>query len=125
VVLKRVWLRRLDGYQGGIGIEELSGHGVPELVARHLEPRLASVMLQTFLNAPHRDGFASASAFIYQEDFFDPAGRPHPEILRQGLIGIVAQVHHPIFGAFTLMDKDLTAAQIQGGQLQLGYLLHP
>ena len=115
----------LDGHQGGIGIEELGGHGVPELVARHFEPCLAGVMLQAFLDAPHRDGFASASAFIHQEDFFDPAGRPHPEILHQGLIGIVAQVHHPIFGALALVDKDLAAPQVQGRQLQPGHLLHP
>jgi len=71
----------LDGYQRRVGIEELGGHGVPELVARHLEPRLAGIMLQAFLDAPHRDGLASSSPFIHQEDLFDPAGRPHPEIL--------------------------------------------
>ena len=59
----------LDGHQGGICIKELGGHGVPELVAGHLEPGLATVILQAFLNAPHRDGFASGSPFICQEDF--------------------------------------------------------
>ena len=74
----------LDGRQGSVGIKELRGPGVPELMARHLEPCLAGVMLQTFLDAPHRDGVASASPFIDQEDFFDPAYRPHREICRSG-----------------------------------------
>ncbi len=73
----------------------------------------------------HRDSFASASPFIHQEDFFDSAGRPYPEVLDQGLIGVVAQVHHPVFGALTLMDKDLTAPQVQSRQFQPGHLLHP
>ena len=115
----------LDGHQGGIGIEELGGHGVPQLVARHLEPRLAGVILQAFLDAPHRDGLAPAAAFVHQEDLFDAAGRPHPEILHQGLIGVVTQVHHPILGALALVDKDLAAPQVQGGQLQPGHFLHP
>ena len=53
----------------------------------------------------------------HQEDFFDSAGRPHPEVLDQGLIGIIAQVHHPILGALAIVDKDLAAAQVQGCQL--------
>ena len=57
-----------------------------------------------------------SQVFVHQEDFFGSDSRPHPEILHQGLIGIVAQVHHPIFGALTLMDKDLTAPQVQGCQ---------
>ncbi len=44
----------LDGNQGSVGVEKLGGHGVPELVARHFEPRLAGVMLQALLDAPHR-----------------------------------------------------------------------
>ena len=106
----------LDGHQGSVSIEELRGHGVTQLVARHFEPRFAGILLQMFLDAPHRDGLAPASAFIHQEDFFDSTGRSHPKILHQGLIGVVAQVHHPILGTLTLMDKDLATSQVQGGQ---------
>ena len=37
--------------------------------------------------------------------------RPHPEILDQGLIGLVAQINHPILGTLALMDKDLAAGR--------------
>src|SRR4030042_2900687 len=50
----------LDGHQGRVGIKELRGHGVPELMARHFESRLAGVMLQAFLDPSYGDGFASA-----------------------------------------------------------------
>ena len=32
----------LDGHQGGIGIEQLGGHGVPQLMAGHLQSRVSS-----------------------------------------------------------------------------------
>ena len=36
----------LDGHQGSVSIEELRGHGVTQLVARHFEPCLAGILLQ-------------------------------------------------------------------------------
>jgi hypothetical protein len=44
----------LDTHQGGIGIEELGGHGVPQLMARHLEACLAGIVLQPLLDTSHR-----------------------------------------------------------------------
>jgi hypothetical protein len=63
----------LDSHQGSIGIEKLRGHGMPQLAARHFEPRLAGVKLQALLDATHRDSLASPSPLIHQEDFFDSA----------------------------------------------------
>jgi hypothetical protein len=81
----------LDGHHDSVSVEELGDHGVPELVARHFAPRLAGIILQALLDAPHRDSLASPSPLIHQEDFFDSAGRPHPEIPHQGLIGIAGR----------------------------------
>lgn len=96
----------LDGHQGGVGIEKLGGHGVPQLVTGDLEPGLVGVMFQALLDAPHRDGLTPTSAFVHQKNLFDPAGRPHPQILDQGLIGISAQVDHPVLGALAIVDND-------------------
>jgi hypothetical protein len=46
------------------------------------------------------------------------------ERLHQDLISLVAQVHHPVFGTLALMDKDLKASQVQGGQCQPGHLFY-
>ena len=44
----------LDGDHLGLRIEQLSGHGVAQLVAADPEPGLSRIVLDSFLDAPDR-----------------------------------------------------------------------
>ena len=62
----------LDGDDLGLCIEQLSGHGVAQLVATDPEAGLFRIVLDSFLDAPHRYGLAFEPAFFNEENALCP-----------------------------------------------------
>ena len=55
----------LDRHQIRIGIEQLGGHGVTQLMAAYFHSGLPGVMLHAFLDGAHRHGIALAATLVH------------------------------------------------------------
>jgi hypothetical protein len=58
-------------------------------------------------NAADRDGLPRAGALLNQKDPSGLAGRPDPQVIDQGLMGILAQVDDPVLAALAILDEKL------------------
>jgi hypothetical protein len=61
----------LDRHQIRIGIEQLSGHGVSQLMTADIHSGFPGVVLHSFLDSAHRHGIALAATLAHQEEPFD------------------------------------------------------
>ena len=107
----------LDGDHFGLRIEQLSGHGVAQLVAADPERGLSRIVFDSFLDAPDRDGISFERAFFNKEDAPCSRGTPDSEVIDKSLFGIVADVHDPLLAALGMTDKDPALPQIQVSKL--------
>ena len=103
----------LDGHQIRIGIEKLCGHRVPEMVTGDLQTTFPGIVFYSFLYPSNGDRLTGEWCFLSQEQFLCPAFRPYPEILKQWIKGIIADVNDPAFSSFALCYNDLPLFQIQ------------
>ena len=115
----------LDGGQVRIGIEELGGHGVPELMARGGDAGLPGKVFQPLLYTPDGDRLASIAPFFHQEDLLGPGMRSDPQVFGQGLMTVRADIDHPVFATLAVPDQDPAADQVQGFQGKIRHLFHP
>ena len=58
----------LDGNDLGLCVEQLSGHGMAQLMATDSEAGLFRIVLDSFLDAPDRYGIAFEPAFFNEEN---------------------------------------------------------
>ena len=58
----------LDRAQIGIGIEQLRGHRVPQMMTGDAELCFAGIVLHALLDAANRDGLTRAGSLLHQED---------------------------------------------------------
>jgi hypothetical protein len=80
---------------------------VSELVTRDRQPGFSSIAFQALLDASDRDGLTSKRAFFGQKDLSDSAGGSGLQIGHKGLVGILAEVNHPAFAPFAVLNQNL------------------
>lgn len=103
----------LDRAQIGVGIEQLRGHRVPQMMTGDAELCFAGIELHALLDAANRERLTRAGALLHQEDAPGPAGRPDPQIVHERLMGIVAQVDDPVLAALPILDEHLPMLEVQ------------
>ena len=103
----------LDGDHLGLSIEQLGGHGMPEVVTGDLEPGLSGIVLHSFLDTPNRYGFSFVRTLFHQEEFLCPGWLPHPKVSHKGVISIFAHIDDAVFPSLTVTDKDPVSSQVQ------------
>jgi integrase/recombinase XerD len=99
-------------FQTGLRVSEAlaltSGHlsrqpGALEVLGKGGKPRLVAcpaalthrLKAYAVLDAPHGEGFAGVRALFHQKDLLGLDPRPELQVLRQGPVGIRADIHHP------------------------------
>ena len=106
----------LDCAQIGIGVEKLRGHRVTQMMTGDAELCSTGIQLHALLDAADREGLPRAGALLNQEELSGSAGRPDPQVIDQGLMGIVAQIDDPVFAALAIFDKKLPMLEVQNSK---------
>ena len=105
----------LDGYQIRIGIQQLGGHRVPQLMTGYIYSASFGIMLDAFLYTTYRDGLSSTPPFLDQEYVLRPGRRPSDsQVFRQGRRGIMTHINDPVLAAFAVINNQSTLAIING-----------
>lgn len=115
----------LNRNQIGIRIQELRRHRMTELMTGNIQSCLACIVLHPFLNAPNRDRLPFAGSFIDQKNLLDLRSRAAFQIISEGVIGIVAHIHNPIFVPLALTNQDPSLSQVEVLEMQVRHFLHP
>ena len=66
----------LNGAEIGIGVEQLGGHGMPEMMTGHLDPGLAGISFHAPLNAADGDRLPLTRLLFRQENLSRTGWRP-------------------------------------------------
>jgi len=103
----------LDGDHLGLRVEQLGGHGVAQLVTADSERGLPRIVLDSFLDAPHRYRLSSVDPLFNDEDPPGSRGASHSEVIDKRLSGVIADVYHPLLAPLRMTNKDPVLSQIQ------------
>jgi len=115
----------LDGHNVRVGIEQLRGHRVPELMTASPEPSFVGIILHSLLDPADGDRRPPVRTFLHQEEPFHLGGRSGLQILDEGLEGIRADVHHAVFATLAVLNQDTATAKVKRPEGQVGDLLYP
>ena len=66
-----------------------------------------------FCIPPDGDRLASIAPFFHQEDLLGLGMRSDPQVGRQGLMAVRANLDHPVFATLAVPDQDPAADQVQ------------
>lgn len=96
----------LNGDEIRIGVQELGGHGVSQVVTGELEVRLSRIALHPLLDTAHREGLTPIGLPLRQKQMPCPGLGPDPEIGNEGIMSIIADIDDAVLASLTIMDKD-------------------
>ena len=80
-----------------------------QLVTGNLKASLLRVVFHAVLDTANIKWLASKAALVDQKQPFGPREGSDLQIGQKRLIGVFAQINHPLFGALAMVDKHLGA----------------
>lgn len=115
----------LNGDEIRIGVQELGGHGVSQVMTGELEGHLGRIALHPLLDAPDGYGLTPIGLLLRQKQMLCPRLGPDPEIGNEGIMGIIADIDDPALAALPVVDENPSARELYGITGELCHLLHP